>query len=66
MKVVVNGNSIDVPEHLNVREILTYLGYEAPSLAVAVNRNCIPRREFESTSILENDQIEILSPAQGG
>lgn len=67
MKLIINGTPQEVKKSQSVQEVLGTLGYENHAhIAVALNRICVPRQNWSSTNIKENDEIEIVTPMQGG
>jgi sulfur carrier protein len=66
MLVRVNGEDKTIGNAATLAEVITLLGYEGDFFAVALNRACVPRKNYAATPISENDDIEILSPMQGG
>ena len=62
MIVIVNGETRDVPADCTV-------GTLAPNqrgVAVAVNREIVPRSRWGEAHLVEGDRIEILEAAKGG
>ena len=47
-------------------DILVREGYTSPYFAVAVNKQFIPREEYENTFLKEGDCVEVVTPMQGG
>ena len=66
MKVTVNGQEHNLDSELSIAALLSHLGYKNSFVAVAINKNCIPRSKFEETTLTPSDQIEILAPMSGG
>ncbi|MCB0404282.1 MAG: sulfur carrier protein ThiS [Bdellovibrionales bacterium] len=66
MRVVVNGEPREAPPHVSLLDLLRTLDMEKPYIAVCVNMSCVPKFQFESFELQENDEIEILVPYQGG
>jgi len=66
MQLTINGKKQTITNAQNVAEIIRSLGYEGDFFAVALNRTVIPRTRYAATPVNENDEIEILSPMQGG
>ena len=66
MKIVVNGETKSFEPGETVAELLTRLSYEGRAFAVAINLEFVPRGEYETKLVTENDRIEIVSPLQGG
>ena len=65
MVLTVNGErqELDVS---SVAALLAALGYEGAFYAVAVNQQVVRRAKWAETPLAEGDQIEILTPRQGG
>ncbi len=66
MKLLVNGEATDVEQSANIGALLEALGYSGDFIAVALNGVAIPRQEYAATPVRDRDEIEILSPMQGG
>lgn len=64
MKITINGELINVTNHA-LLEIVKIFGAMAP-YAVAVNGVFIPQSRHGHVIINEGDNIELLSPIQGG
>lgn len=65
MQIVINGQQQD----LNVKtvaDILAALGYKGDYFAVALNRTVVSRGKYAATVVNQNDELEILTPMQGG
>ncbi len=66
IKVTVNGEQMELPKDLTIREMITRLGYTDKWFGVAVNRHFVPKDKHETIVLKENDDIEILAPVVGG
>lgn len=68
MRVLLNGEPQELPTPCTVADLLRRLQLEATSigLAVAVNRQVIPRSAWEATLLKEGDQVELVYARQGG
>ena len=66
IQVSVNGEIKEVSENLNVTELIDELGYKIKGFAVAVNTTFVAIDTYSKTMIIENDEIDILAPVQGG
>jgi len=66
MRIMVNGQSMDVADGLNVEALLTALGVKREYTAVAVNREVMPRAQYTTVSLQEGDRVEIVRPMGGG
>jgi sulfur carrier protein len=65
MHVIVNGERTEV-QATNVTALLCEMEYEGTHLAVAVNYRVVPRVRWGETAVNSGDQIEIITPRQGG
>lgn len=71
MQLVINGESQTVDtlsdiETITLEALLQQFGYEVRSVAVAMNGQFVPRKEYASKVLNEGQSLEILSPMQGG
>lgn len=66
MNLRINGKEQNIRSVVTVADVVKALGYEGDFFAVALNRTCVLRTKYASTPVNENDEIEILSPMQGG
>ena len=68
MKIRVNGKEKTVRQNLNVYDLLTALELNPTQagIAVAVDREVIPKTTWQSTELRENSEVEIIRAVQGG
>ncbi len=66
--VSVNGDSMIVPEGSMISDVVARLleGAEPKGVAVAVDRDVIPRSEWSITPVRTGAPIEIVTAAAGG
>ncbi len=65
MQVIVNGEHREVASS-TVDALLTELDYEGTHFAIAVNFDVLPKSRWAETPIRAGDEIEIITPRQGG
>ena len=65
MRLIVNGEARDTAA-TRVDALLGELDYAGTHLAVAVNYDVVPRARWAETELKDGDQVEILTPRQGG
>jgi sulfur carrier protein len=65
MRLTVNGETMQVGA-ADLADLLRELEYEGTHFAIAVNHGVVPRARWIGTRLNEGDEIEILSPRQGG
>ena len=69
MRVLVNGETRELPEALTVAELVAD---ELPNLsggrgvAVAVNAEVVPRSAWAETTLEDGQRVELLAAMQGG
>ena len=64
--VVVNGESTTLPPGATLAELLSRLELGSRRVAVAINRNVVPRSRYAATTLDPGDRIEILEAVGGG
>ena len=65
MRVTVNGEARDIAA-TSVDALLRELDYEGTHFAIAVNYDVVPKRAWAETALNAGDEIEIITPRQGG
>jgi sulfur carrier protein len=65
MRVRVNGEPIEVTaQHIDA--LLGELDYEGAHFAIALNYDVVPKSKWADTALKNGDEIEIITPRQGG
>ena len=65
MRVIVNGEQREIAAS-HVDALLSELDYEGTHFAIAVNYDVVPKRAWPETVLKTGDEIEIITPRQGG
>ena len=65
MRVTVNGEQREISAS-RVDALLSELEYEGTHFAIALNYDVLPRSKWAQTQIKNGDEIEIITPRQGG
>lgn len=65
MRVIVNGEHRDV-EAATVAALLGELDYAGTHYAIAVNFDVLPKSQWAQAPLNNGDEIEIITPRQGG
>jgi thiamine biosynthesis protein ThiS len=66
MRIVLNGESREVPEACSVTSLLTQLRIPRDRVAVEVNLNILDRHAFDGTDLREGDRVEVIGFIGGG
>ena len=61
-----NGNSISGCEGITVEELVNRQNFNKSRIAVEINGTIIPKKDYETTQIQENDVVEVVSFVGGG
>ena len=62
----VNGKQVEVKERLTLDKFLESNGYALTKVAVELNGKIVPRKEYASTLLEDNDVLEIVCFVGGG
>ncbi len=65
MRVIVNGEPREI-ESAHVDALLRELDYEGTHFAIALNFDVLPKSQWAQTVLKTGDEIEIITPRQGG
>ena len=65
MRVTVNGEQREIAAQ-RIDALLSELEYEGTHFAIAVNFDVLPRSRWADTALQPGDEIEIITPRQGG
>jgi sulfur carrier protein len=66
LDLLVNGESRVAPTGCTVDGLIEILGLTGRRVAVAINRDIVPRSAFGSRRLASGDRIEILEAVGGG
>ena len=65
MRVTVNGEEREILSD-RVDALLAELDYEGSHFAIALNYDVLPKSQWAETPLKSGDEIEIITPRQGG
>ena len=65
MRVIVNGEPREIASD-SVDALLGELDYEGTHFAIALNFDVLPKSRWAETPLKSGDEIEIITPRQGG
>ena len=65
MHVIVNGERTEIAA-TDLNGLLSELDYEDAHVVIAVNYHVVPRTRWSDTELNSGDEIEIVTPRQGG
>ena len=65
MRVIINGEAREIASD-SVDALLGELDYEGTHFAIAVNYDVLPKSRWAEMQLKAGDEIEIITPRQGG
>ena len=65
MRVIVNGEQREISAD-HVDALLNELEYQGTHFAIALNFDVVPKSRWAETALKSGDEIEIITPRQGG
>ncbi len=65
MRVTINGEQREIAAG-SVAALLSELDYEGTHFAIALNYDVVPKSRWAETVLKTGDEIEIITPRQGG
>jgi len=66
MKVFINGEVKNIPEGLNLDELLRHFSLPSQRIAIEMNMSVVRRKDWEKMKVNETDKIEIIHFVGGG
>ena len=66
MNITLNGQQITVENDLTIEALLNDQGYADMMVAVARNQEFVSKTKRTETKLNDGDDIEVVSPMQGG
>jgi len=66
IEIVLNGESRHVPAAHTVAALVAELGLAGQAIALAVNRNVVPRGRWHESTLAAQDQVDIVRAIGGG
>ncbi|CAN5463080.1 sulfur carrier protein ThiS [soil metagenome] len=66
MKVFINGETKEIPQEVNLTELLKYLFLPDERIAIELNKVVVRKKDWENIKINDADKIEIIHFVGGG
>lgn len=63
--VKINSKFVDI-QNISLQEFIVNAGYNINRIAVEINGNIIPKNKYETTQIIDGDEVEIVHFVGGG
>ena len=65
MKITINGREQSC-DSATLAQLIEHLGMKQDRVAVELNRNIVPRTQWQETKLSEGDQLEVVHFVGGG
>ena len=65
-EILVNGKPWSVPDGQSLQEMVDELGLAGQGIALAVNREVVPRPQWPQRRLVEKDKVDIVRAIGGG
>ena len=66
IRILVNGETREVPEGLGISGLLSHLGLPPDRVAIERNLEILPRSQWPATTVQAGDKYEIVHLVGGG
>jgi len=66
INILLNGEQTCLQPNMTVSDLLEKMGLQDKRLAVEINLDIIPRSEYQSTRLNQDDKVEIVQAIGGG
>lgn len=66
MTITLNGEPRSLDAAATVERLLSILGLQPVRVAVEINEELVPRRQFSQTTIRDGDRVEVVTFVGGG
>jgi sulfur carrier protein len=66
MEIELNGAPHPIADNVNVQDLITSLDLVNKSLAVAINREVVPRQQWPQRVLQPSDRVDIVRAIGGG
>ncbi|MEH6436358.1 sulfur carrier protein ThiS [Massilia sp. DD77] len=66
LEIIVNGKPWSMPEAQSLQELVAELGLAGQGIAVAVNREVVPRPQWPQRRLAARDKVDIVRAIGGG
>ena len=66
IRIIVNGEPREIPPQESVASLLRFLDLPLERVAVELNKVIVRKRDWDSTSVVDGSQIEVVEFVGGG
>ncbi len=66
MKIIINGITKEIPNEVNIIELLESFSLPKERIAIELNKQVVRKKDWENIKITDADQIEVIHFVGGG
>ena len=66
MRIILNKDIQIIPDSISIDGLLEHLNIEIKYIAIEVNQKIVPKSEYDTFNLKENDNVEIINAVGGG
>lgn len=66
MNILLNGETRDVPDEINLDQLLEQFSLPSQRVAVELNKTVVRRADWMTTKVCDSDTIEVIHFVGGG
>ena len=66
MQILLNGESLELPDGATVADLLVRLDLTGRRVAVERNLDIVPRSQHATTALVDGDRLEVVHASGGG
>lgn len=66
MKVLINGETKEISNELNLSDLLKHFSLPSERIAIELNKEVVRKKDWENIKIAEGDKLEVIHFVGGG
>ena len=66
MRIILNKDVQIIPDSISIDGLLKHLNIEIKYIAIEVNETIVPKSDYDTFNLKENDNVEIINAVGGG
>lgn len=66
MEIILNGQPFDCQKAVDIAKLISLLELDPRSIAIELNREIVPKSQWQTTILMPADKVEIVQFVGGG
>ena len=66
MKILINGETKEISNELDLQELLTHFSLPLQNVAIELNKKVVRKKDWESIKVADGDKLEVIHFVGGG